>query len=55
MGFATGFLNLAGNISGVIAPLATGLIIAQTGSYFPAFLVAVVVLLAALPCYWWIV
>src|SRR5436190_2701397 len=37
VGFATGFLNLAGNISGAIAPLATGLIITRTGSYFPAF------------------
>ena len=52
VGFAIGFLNLAGNLSGVVAPLATGLIIAQTGSYFPAFVVAVVVLLAALPFYW---
>jgi len=52
VGFSIGVLNLAGNLSGVAAPLATGFIIAQTGSYFPAFVVAVVVLLAAIPIYW---
>jgi ACS family D-galactonate transporter-like MFS transporter len=52
VGFSIGVLNLAGNISGVIAPLVTGLIIAQTGSYFPAFVVAVVALLSAIPVYW---
>jgi MFS family permease len=52
VGFSIGVLNLAGNLSGVAAPLVTGLIIAQTGSYFPAFVVAVVILLAAIPIYW---
>ncbi|MGA2148998.1 MAG: MFS transporter, partial [Bryobacteraceae bacterium] len=52
VGFSIGVLNLAGNLSGVIAPLATGLIVEQTGSYFPAFVVAVVVLIAAIPVYW---
>lgn len=52
VGFSMGVLNLAGNLSGVAAPLATGLIIARTGSYFPAFVVAVIVLLAAIPLYW---
>jgi nitrate/nitrite transporter NarK len=52
VGFSIGVMNLAGNISGVAAPLATGLIVQQTGSYFPAFVVAVVVLLAAIPVYW---
>lgn len=52
VGFATGVFNLAGNISGVVAPLVTGLIIQRTGSYFPAFVVAVVVLMAVLPVYW---
>jgi MFS family permease len=55
VGFSTGFLNLAGNLSGVVAPLATGFLTAQTGSYSPAFVVGVVVLLSALPTYWWIV
>jgi MFS family permease len=52
VGFSVGLFNLAGNISGVAAPLVTGLIIAKTGSYFPAFVVAVIVLLAVLPPYW---
>jgi ACS family D-galactonate transporter-like MFS transporter len=52
VGFSIGLFNLAGNLSGVAAPLITGLIIAKTGSYFPAFIVAVAVLLAVLPPYW---
>jgi MFS family permease len=52
VGFSIGVFNLAGNLSGVVAPLVTGLIIAQTGSYFPAFVVAVAILLAVLPAYW---
>jgi MFS family permease len=52
VGFSIGLFNLAGNLSGVAAPLVTGLIIARTGSYFPAFVVAVTVLLAVLPPYW---
>jgi nitrate/nitrite transporter NarK len=52
VGFSIGVLNLAGNLSGVAAPIATGFIIAQTGSYFPAFVVAVAALFLALPFYW---
>ncbi len=52
VGFSIGVFNLAGNIPGGVAPLVTGFIIARTGSYFPAFVVAVVVLLASLPFYW---
>jgi MFS transporter, ACS family, D-galactonate transporter len=52
VGFATGIFNLAGNISGVVAPLVTGLIVQRTGSYFPAFVVAVAVIIAAVPVYW---
>ncbi len=52
VGFSIGVFNLAGNLSGVVAPLVTGEIIAKTGSYFPAFVVAVIVLLAVLPPYW---
>jgi nitrate/nitrite transporter NarK len=51
----TGFLNFAGNISGVAAPIVTGILIARTGSYYPGFVVAVVILLMALPAYWWMV
>ena len=52
VGFSIGVMNLAGNISGVVAPIATGQIVERTGSYFPAFVAAVVVLLAAIPVYW---
>ncbi len=52
VGFSIGCFNLAGNVPGVIAPLVTGMIIARTGSYFPAFVVAVAVLLSVLPAYW---
>ncbi|MGA7237838.1 MAG: MFS transporter [Bryobacteraceae bacterium] len=52
VGFSVGVFNLAGNISGVVAPLVTGLIVDETGSYFPAFVLAVTILLAVLPAYW---
>jgi ACS family D-galactonate transporter-like MFS transporter len=52
VGFSIGFLNLAGNVPGVVAPIVTGLIVARTGSYLPAFVVAIAVLLAAIPIYW---
>jgi MFS transporter, ACS family, D-galactonate transporter len=55
VGLWTGILNFAGNLSGIVAPVATGVLIAQTGSYYPGFMVAVVVLIAALPAYWWMV
>jgi MFS transporter, ACS family, D-galactonate transporter len=50
-----GFVNFAGNIPGVAAPIVTGILIERTGSYYPGFVVAVVMLLLALPSYWWIV
>jgi ACS family D-galactonate transporter-like MFS transporter len=55
VGMWTGVLNFSGNLSGIVAPLATGILIAKTGSYVPGFVVAVVVLLAGLPAYWWII
>jgi len=55
VGFATGVFNLAGNIPGVLAPIATGILIQRTGSYVPAFAAAVAVLLAAAPLYWTVV
>jgi nitrate/nitrite transporter NarK len=50
-----GILNAVGNISGIVAPLVTGLLIARTGSYYPGFVVAVIVLNLGLPAYWWMV
>lgn len=55
VGVWMGFLNFAGNVSGVVAPVVTGLLIQRTGSYYPGFAVAVVILHLALPAYWWIV
>lgn len=52
VGFSVGVFNLAGNIPGILAPLITGVIIERTHSYFPAFVVAVAVLLGVLPAYW---
>jgi MFS family permease len=55
VGTWTGMLNFAGNIPGVAAPLVTGLLIERTGSYYPGFVVAVIVLLLGLPAYWFLV
>jgi ACS family D-galactonate transporter-like MFS transporter len=55
VGLWTGFENFAGNLAGVLAPLLTGLLISRTGSYAPGFGLAVVVLLAGIFCYWFIV
>jgi nitrate/nitrite transporter NarK len=55
VGVWTGFENFTGNVGGVIAPSATGLLIARTGSYLPGFALAVLVLLTGLLAYWFIV
>ncbi len=55
VGLWTGILNFAGNLSGIIAPLTTGILIEKTGSYYPGFAVAVTVLIAGLPAYWLLV
>jgi nitrate/nitrite transporter NarK len=54
VGLWSGVLNAFGNISGIVAPITTGLIIARTGSYYPAFVVSVFVLIVALPLYWFL-
>jgi ACS family glucarate transporter-like MFS transporter len=48
LGLWTGWENFAGNLGGVLSPIATGFLIAHTGSYFPGFGIAVLVLLAGL-------
>jgi MFS transporter, ACS family, D-galactonate transporter len=55
LGLWTGWENFAGNLGGVFSPIATGFLIAHTGSYFPGFGIAVLVLLAGLLCYWMVV
>jgi MFS family permease len=55
VGMWTGILNFSGNLSGIAAPLATGILISKTGSYYPGFVTAVAVLLAGIPFYWFVV
>jgi dipeptide/tripeptide permease len=55
VGLWTGIENFFGNIGGVLAPLATGFLIARTGSYAPGFALAAITLVAGLLCYWFIV
>lgn len=55
VGIWTGFENFAGNLGGILAPLATGILIQRTGSYLPGFVLAAVVLVAGLLAYWFVV
>ena len=55
VGIWTGAENFGGNVAGIIAPLATGLLISRTGSYLPGFALGPAVLLAGLLSYWFIV
>jgi MFS family permease len=55
VGVWTGFENFAGNVGGIIAPVATGFLIARTGSYLPGFALAALVLLTGLLAYWFVV
>jgi len=47
----TGLQNTVGNLSGVIAPIATGLIVQRTGSYSWAFVSPAVLAVAGAGCY----
>ena len=55
VGVWTGIENFTGNLGGILAPLATGFLIRQTGSYFPGFALAAGVLVAGLLAYWLVV
>jgi len=55
VGVWSGTVNFVGNIGGALSPLATGILISRTGSYFPGFALAPVVLLTGLLSYWLIV
>jgi MFS family permease len=55
IGIWSGTVNFVGNIGGALSPLATGILISRTGSYFPGFAVAPVVLVTGLLSYWLIV
>lgn len=55
IGIWTGVENLAGNLAGVIAPLAIGSLITRTGSYAPGFGLGSLLLVLGIPAYWFIV
>jgi len=55
VGVWTGFLNFAGNIGGVTAPLITGFLVAWTGSFVSAFVLGPVLLVSGSLAYWFIV
>ena len=47
----TGLQNGFGNLGGVVAPVVTGMIVQQTGSFFLAFAAASVMLFLSALCY----
>jgi MFS transporter, ACS family, D-galactonate transporter len=47
----TGVMNCVGNIGGVLAPAITGLVVARTGSYVPAFLTVSAILVVGIAAY----
>jgi MFS family permease len=55
VGIWTGAENFAGNLAGIIAPLAVGFLITSFGSYVPGFELASIVLLAGVLAYWLII
>ncbi len=55
LGIWAGLQNTAGNMGGILAPMLTGLLIARTHSYQPAFAVAAGVLLLGILAYWLVV
>jgi MFS transporter, ACS family, D-galactonate transporter len=55
IGIWTGAENFAGNLAGIIAPLAVGWLIRRSGSYVPGFELGAIVLLVGLLAYWFVV
>jgi len=55
VGIWTGAENFAGNLAGIIAPLAVGFLISSYGSYVRGFEVASIVLFAGVLAYWFVV
>lgn len=51
VGIWTGTENFAGNLAGVVAPLAVGFLIKSTGSYIPGFTVGAIVLFVGILAY----
>jgi MFS transporter, ACS family, D-galactonate transporter len=55
VGIWTGAENFAGNLAGIIAPLAVGFLITSRGSYVPGFELASIILFAGVLPYWFVV
>jgi MFS family permease len=55
VGAWTGATNFVGNLGGVLSPLVTGILISRTGTYFPGFALAPLVLMAGVLPYWFLV
>lgn len=55
VGIWTGAENFAGNLAGIIAPLAVGFLISSHGSYVPGFELGSIVLFAGVLAYWFVV
>jgi ACS family D-galactonate transporter-like MFS transporter len=55
VGIWTGAENFAGNLAGIVAPLAVGLLIRRSGSYVPGFELGAIILLLGLLAYWFVV
>lgn len=55
VGIWTGAENFAGNLAGIIAPLAVGFLISSFGSYVPGFELASIVLFIGVLAYWFVV
>ena len=55
VGIWTGAENFAGNLAGIVAPLAVGFLIKRNGSYVPGFELGSIILLIGLLAYWFVV
>jgi len=55
VGLWTGVYNFVGNIAGILSPLITGFLIAQTGSYTPPFVLAAALIAVGPLAFWFIV
>ena len=55
VGVWTGAENFAGNLAGIVAPLAVGFLITRHGSYVPGFELAAIVLFLGVFAYWLVV
>lgn len=55
VGIWTGAENFAGNLAGIVAPLAVGFLITKYGSYIPGFQLASIILFVGVLAYWFVI